>query len=347
MVEVGRGEHLVHVVPLLHPDAVLAGEGAARGQRHPDYLLAGRGHPLGGALDPGVVGQDGVQVAVAGVEHVDHADPVAVGDLAHRLYHLHQLAAGHDGVVEVVVGLQVGHRPEGVLAALPQQGPLGLVGRHPHAGRAVGRGDGRHPLGLDLRSGVHAVHLDQQHRGGVPGVPGPHEVLDDGHRPGVHQLHGRRHHAVGYNRADGGRGRGHVGVGGQHGLDRGRVGGEAHGHRGGHPAQALGADEGAPQVVAVRLGLQPAQHHRLAVGEHHLHRGHMGAGDAVGQAVGAAGVVGHVAADGAGLLAGGVGGEVQAVGGHPPGQFQVDQAGLDPGDAVVEVHLQHRVHGGQ
>ena len=55
-----------------------------------------------------------------------------------------------------------------------------------------------------------------------------------------------------------------------------------------------------------------------AVGQDDLEGEDVGVGDALGQAVRTAGVVGHVAADRARLLAARVGGEVQAVVGHGP-----------------------------
>ena len=72
----------------------------------------------------------------------------------------------------------------------------------------------------------------------------------------------------------------------------------------------------------------------------------MGAGHAVGQAVRAAGVVGDVAADGAGRLAGRVGRVVNPVRSQGPAEVEVHHARLDPGHTVVEVYLQQPVHAG-
>ena len=70
-------------------------------------------------------------------------------------------------------------------------------------------------------------------------------------------------------------------------------------------------------------------------------------GDAVGQTVGAAGVLGHVAADGAGALAGRVGRVIEAVLGDLFGQVQVDDAGFDDGDAVFYVDVEDAGHAGE
>ena len=82
-----------------------------------------------------------VQVAVAGVEHVHHREPLLVGDLVDLAQHVDELRARHHRVVQVVVGRDAGDRAERRLPALPQQRPLGVVGRDPHrrARRARGR----------------------------------------------------------------------------------------------------------------------------------------------------------------------------------------------------------------
>ena len=91
-------------------------------------------------------------------------------------------------------------------------------------------------------------------------------------------------------------------------------------------------------------GSSAAEHGDLAVGQHDLDGEHVGAGDAVGQAVRAARVVGDVPADRAALLARRVGREVQAVGGDRPAEVEVQHAGLDPCDAIVGVDLEDAVH---
>ena len=63
------------------------------------------------------------------------------GDRVDLAQHLDELRARHDRVVQVVVGRDAGDRAERRLAALPQQRPLGLVGRDPHRAGAVRAAD--------------------------------------------------------------------------------------------------------------------------------------------------------------------------------------------------------------
>ena len=80
-----------------------------------------------------------------------------------------------------------------------------------------------------------------------------------------------------------------------------------------------------------------AEVHRLAVGQHDLGARHVVDGEAVLQAVRAARVLGDIAADGADLLPGRVGGVSLAVRGGFPGDRQVDNAGFDDHPGVVGV----------
>ena len=79
------------------------------------------------------------------------------------------------------------------------------------------------------------------------------------------------------------------------------------GDLGGDAERALGADERAEQVVAGRVGRLAAEPHDVAVGRDDLDPGHVVGGEAVLQAVRAAGVLRDVAADRADLLADGSG----------------------------------------
>ena len=127
MVRVDIGEQVVHEALFLDPDAVLPGQDAARIERDPQDLGPGGMNPFEYTVDPGVEHQERMQVAVAGVEHVEHDHVVAVGDVVDLLEGVGKGATGNDGVVEVVVGGDLGDGAERGLAALPEQHAL-LVG---------------------------------------------------------------------------------------------------------------------------------------------------------------------------------------------------------------------------
>ena len=192
--------------------------------------------------------------------------------------------------------------------------------------------------------GVEPVDLGEQHRGGVGRVAGTDVVLDRPGDPLVHHLHGSGDDAGGDDGADRVGRIAHVVERQQHRSHRRRALGESHGDPRGDAQRALAADEHATQVEPERLGVEAAEHGDLAVGQHDLDRLHVGVGHAVGEAVRPAGVVGHVAADGAHLLARRIGREVETEGRKVFGEVEVDDARLDPGDAVVEVDVEDPIH---
>ena len=130
----------------------------------------------------------------------------------------------------------------------------------------------------------------------------------------------------------------------QHRAHRRRVLGQAHAHLGGDAAHSLCADECAAQVVAQRFRFFTAQLHDLTVWQHDFEAEHVRRGDAVGETVRAAGVVGDIAADRATLLTAGVGGEVQAVSSDGPREIKVEHPGLDPRQPVDRIDRQNPVH---
>ena len=129
-----------------------------------------------------------MQVAVARVEDVADPEAVLALQLGDPPQHLRQLRARHDAVLDVVVGRDPAHRRERRLAALPEQRPLGVVGRHAHlegAGLAADPLHRAHVVG-DLDGD--AVELDDQHRRRARRVAGVDCRLGGLNRQLVHHL---------------------------------------------------------------------------------------------------------------------------------------------------------------
>ena len=99
----------------------------------------------------GVVEDQRMQIAVAGVEDVGDAQAVLLRQLAHAGQHLRQFLARDGAVHAVIVGRDAADRRERRLAAGPEGQPLRLRRRDAAGGRAVrarrsprpGRSDGR------------------------------------------------------------------------------------------------------------------------------------------------------------------------------------------------------------
>src|SRR5712691_7371010 len=117
-----------HRADLVDPDAVLARERAARVDAGLEDRLGELLPAFGLALDAGVVEDERVQVAVAGVEDVADAEAVLALQVADPPQHFGQLRAGDDAVLDVVIVRDPAHRREGGLATLPEQRTLVVVG---------------------------------------------------------------------------------------------------------------------------------------------------------------------------------------------------------------------------
>ena len=285
-----------------------------------------------------------MQVAVAGVEHVADAEPRGGDDLVHPAEHVRKLRARDDAVHHHVGRRHAAVRAERGLAALPEELPLGLAPRRAHLARARLAARLDDVLGLNVHPDGEPVQLDEQRRVGVARVAAVEGVLDRLDRQVVDHLHRRRHQPARDDRRHGGRRLVDRVEYREHGLDGLRLLEDADDDPRGDPERALGADEDAGQVVAARLPRLAAEPHDLAVGHDHFEAQHVIRGDAVLQGVRAARVVGDVAADRARLLARGIGRVVVAARADLPREVQVDEPGLDDGQLVLVVDLEHPVH---
>ena len=343
-VEVVVGEEQRHQVALFQADAVLAGDGAAHFDAELHHFVGG-GDDAGELLRVAGVKEDGgVEVAVAGVEDVADLEAVAGGDFVHRAQRLRQLGARDDAVLGVVVGREAAHGAEGVLASLPEFFALGLGAGAAHFAHAVGAAELFDLIGLRFDGFAQTFEFNQEHGGGVERVAGVGGGFDRLEAEAVEHFAGGRGDAAGGEVGDGFSGVVHGVEDGQQSFDRFRQAGEADGDFGDDGERALRANQQAGEVVAGQVGHAAADWHQLAGGQHDFQAEDVIAGDAVGEGVGAAGVFGHVAADGASLLAGRVGGELVAVGRDRLGQVEVDHAGLDHGAPVGQVDFQDAFH---
>ena len=242
------------------------------------------------------------------------------------------------------MGRDLGDRAERGLPALPQQGALRGVDGDANRADPVLASGGLHLPGLRLDARLQAVDLDEQHGRGIRRVPGVREPFDRAHDASVHHLQRRRHHTARDDRRDRRRAVVHPLEVEEHRADRRRERGEPNAGGRDDPERSLRTDDDAAEVVADRRWPLAAEPDLRAVGQHDIERQDMGAGDAVGQAMGSAGVRVHVAPDRADLLRGRVGRVREARGGERIGQIEVEHAGLDPGQPVLRPHLEDAVH---
>ncbi len=284
-----------------------------------------------------------MQVAVAGMEDVAHRQAVFRGQRLDAAQHLGQGAARDGAVHAVVVGRQPPHRGKGILAPGPEFLPLGLVAGQADLGGTGGRQQAADALDVGGHVGLHPVQLAEQDGGGIHRVAGVDEVLGGSQGQVVHHLQPTGDDAggddVGHRRP----GALDVGEAGHHHPSTGRLGQQLDGHLHHDAEQALGTGEQRQQVEAGAVQGGAAQGQAFALQGDDLHRQHVVHGQAVFQAVHATGVLGHVAADGAGDLRRGIGGVVEVVGRRGLGDGQVAHPGLDPGTAALGVHVEDAI----
>ena len=147
-------EHLRHQVALLDSDAVLAGEHAADFDAELENVGAESLGALELARGIGVVKDQRMQIAVAGVEHVGDPQTVARRHFPHPRQHQRQLAARNGAVHAIVVRRDAPHRRKRRLAPGPERQPLLFGIGHPQIGRAAALGSEARPHFLELfRSG--------------------------------------------------------------------------------------------------------------------------------------------------------------------------------------------------
>ena len=110
------------------------------------------------------------------------------------------------------------------------------------------------------------------------------------------------------------------------------------------PDRALGADDHPTEVVAGRLRALGAEARHGPVPEHDVERQDVRGRDAVREAVRAAGVRPHVAADRRHLLRGRVRHVRESRTAEGDAEIEVEQAGLDPRQSVLGPDLEDAVH---
>ena len=182
---------------MLGRDAAAAGDALLQN-------LASRGHgPLDLLPVALVEQQDRMDVAVAGMGHVDDADLMFLADLGRAANDLRQPRARHHAVLDRIAGTQPAGRADGRLAALPEQLPL------------LGRGclqhfPGPEPLAelddlllLPIQSRLRPIDFDHQHRAGVGRKAELKRLFDRRQNALVHQFHRRGNDARRDDLADG------------------------------------------------------------------------------------------------------------------------------------------------
>src|SRR5256884_985286 len=247
-VEIGVGKRKRHQLGLFHADAVFAGECATNFHAIADDFRGG----LHGMFElppiARIVENDGMKVAVAGVENIANVETISRADLADAAKRLRKFGARNDAVENIVAGSEAAKSAKGVLAAFPEKFAFGVVaGKADFAGVVGVR---NFPDGSSLsRDGLReALDFEEKNRGAVPRETGVAEVFDDTECPAIEHFANRGN--------DGARGNVHDGFGGvvdgiedrEERFDGFGLAGELHGDFGDERQRAFRTDQDAGQV---------------------------------------------------------------------------------------------------
>ncbi len=323
---------------------MLAGEHAADLDAELQDIGAERLGALKLARVHAIEDDEGMQIAVAGMENIAEAKPVFGRHLRHPRQHRRQLVARDRAVHAQHVGRQPPHRRERCLAPGPELGALHFVAGLAHLGAVVPRdvadaGDGVVDLHRD------AVGIDDQDAL-ARRIARRRMRLHRFDAAAVHEFHRRRHDARRDDVRDALSRIGHAGKGGEQGPRRGRPGQDAH-RRLDHDAEkSFGAAHHAEQIEPARPRRLAAEPEALAGHQHEFDAEQVVRGQSVFQAMQPAGILRDIAADGAGDLAGGIGSIVESMPLHRAGDRQIGHAGLRHHAAVLQIDLADAVHPG-
>ena len=298
--EVFGGVHQWQQVEFLDPDAVLAGDGAAKLDAFADNVFASFHNPLDHAGFAVIEVEAGVEVAVSGVEDVGDADVVLGGDGVDEVEHLWEFGAGDDAIVGDDGGGKAAHGSDALLSGRPELGALLGIGGFDKGEALVvlaDRANGFHFL-LD-GSFVEAIAFDEEKGLGGFGELETEGGVDGVHDSAIHHLQRGGDGAPGDDFGDGLGGLADGLEGDEGGSDLGRDGGEFDPGFGDDSEEALGATDDAEEVVAGTLAMLAPNGQDFTLGVDHGDAEDVLDGDAVLEGVGSTGVFGDVAAEGA------------------------------------------------
>ena len=258
-----------------------------------------------------------------------------------------QTLARNGGVHAHVIGRQAPAGRKRVFTAAPEPQPLSLISADRNRGGSTVAQHLAHALDVFLHLFRGAVALTQQNRLRIQVVACVHKVFHRGRHGLVHHLQTgrnnarRNHRRYGLARALNVVKAGHDAAG-QLGL-----GHQLHSHFQRDGQHAFAAYQHTQQVVPRGIERVATQSNGLTCDGKSPHFQHVMQRQAVLEAVHTARVFGHIAANGAGNLAGRVGGIVQIKGSGRLADGQVAHPRLHHSRAACGVHLQDAVELGQ
>src|SRR3954447_18243129 len=198
--EVFLAEHELHRARLVGADTMLAGDRAAGLDAELENLRRERLGALGLAVDATVVEHEWMQIAVARMKDIAHAEPVLHRQRVDLSQDERQLRPGYDTVLHVVIGADAAHRREGSLASAPDRGAIDRVRGDPKLARTRLRAERLDAPEILLYLRERPVEVDDEDGAAARRIVRADRSLRSLDRHCVHHLDRRREDAAGDDR---------------------------------------------------------------------------------------------------------------------------------------------------
>src|SRR6185437_9569899 len=324
----------------LHADAMLARDTAAELDALLENVVAGRQRAADLVRIAFIVKHQRMDVAIAGVKNVRNAQVIFFAHRTDELHDLRQLRTRHHAILGKVIRTKPANRAKCPLAAFPEQRAFFVIFRDADFAGPMLFANFNDAPGLPVKPGRQAVQFHNQHRAGIEWKP---KVIRRLNRLGdelVHHLQGGGDNTGGDDLTDGRAGIIHALEHAQHGFIGLRRTHEPDQNVRDDTEHSLTADDGPAQIVTVHVFAavrSRAEPDHFSVGQYDFKAEDVIRRDAVFERVWPARVGRHVASDGAGWLAGRVGGVEQSLGFHGLGYPGVDAAGLHKSASIAGI----------
>src|SRR4051812_22187198 len=286
----------------------------------------------------GAVGDVGMQVAVSGMKDIADHHVVFLADATDGRQNLRQLRPRDHRILNYEVWSEASHRAKGFLPALPQLHSLGVIAGDFDLSGPAFQTDSADSLEVSDNAGFESIELDQQNCFCVARIPrrvdGIFHYADGGP---VHELERRGYNSRRDDRRSDMRSLIYGCEVGEKCPYRLRLWRKADSDIEGEPKTSLGPDESSAQVVAISLTNRVPQLHDFTARQNHGEGKDVIERHAVLEAVRSAGVLRHVAADGAGGLAGRIRRIQQSVWRDIAVETEIDDPRLDGGAAILDI----------
>src|SRR5215472_4582445 len=284
-----------------------------------------------------------MQVAVASVKNIGDAQSVFFAKALDFAHHLRQGGAGNHPVLDDVVGRDAAYGGECGFAAFPHKRALGVGLRDADLPGAIRAADFVNVSHQGFDFGKRAVELYEKQPATmrIIRVDGGFSGLN---REVVHHFDGGRKHARGNDAADGGSGF----VGGRkrrkQRADAFGALNNAQNDFGGDAERAFRAHKDSREVVARSVERFSCKMDERTIGENHFKAEDVCSGEAVFQAMRAAGIFRDVTADAANRLRGRIRRVEVFLRLDSPRYIKIDDAGFDDDARVGDINFQDAIH---